>query len=138
MRAHAATFWNPERRLLLDPAVVERAEGARLVLGSVEKDSHNPLFGEDKPWEIKFDNLYANVMFDEAESLYKCWYNPFIRYSQYEATPRAERQILVLATEVPMLPTGFDLQERVLVPESTNSFIFRFSKPSVPRGTLES
>lgn len=27
---------------------------------------------------MRFDNLYGNVIFDEEEKLYKCWYSPFI------------------------------------------------------------
>ncbi len=67
-----------ERFLLLDQRIVAEAINAKLVLGQVKKDSHNPLFGEDKPWEPRFDNLYANVLFDQQEQIYKCWYSPFI------------------------------------------------------------
>ncbi|MHC4690787.1 MAG: hypothetical protein ACYS5F_14315 [Planctomycetota bacterium] len=42
------------------------------------KHKDNPLFEEDKPWEKRFDNLYANVIYDEQENIYKCWYSPFI------------------------------------------------------------
>ncbi|MHC4725584.1 MAG: hypothetical protein ACYS9V_15335 [Planctomycetota bacterium] len=31
-----------------------------------------------QPWEMRFDNLYANVIYDEQENIYKCWYSPFI------------------------------------------------------------
>jgi predicted GH43/DUF377 family glycosyl hydrolase len=70
----------PERNryLLLDTRIVEKTENARLTLGEVEKHEGNPLFEEDKPWEKRYDNLYANVTFDEQDGLYKCWYNPFI------------------------------------------------------------
>jgi len=67
-----------DRYLLLDSRLVESAENARLVLGKTQKSRHNPLFAEDKPWEKRFDNLYANVIYDEAEGIYKCWYSPFI------------------------------------------------------------
>ncbi|MDE0421790.1 MAG: hypothetical protein OXK76_13025 [Gammaproteobacteria bacterium] len=66
------------RHLLLDTRVVEDAHNAELALGTVEKHAGNPLFGEDKPWEMRFDNLYANVIYDDEERLYKCWYSPFI------------------------------------------------------------
>ena len=66
------------RRLLLDARVVEDAENADLTLGTVEKHGANPLFGEDKPWEKRFDNLYANVVYDDDEGIYKCWYSPFV------------------------------------------------------------
>ena len=66
------------RHLLLDDRIVEDAENAELTLGTVTKHPRNPLFGEDKPWEARFDNLYANVIYDEEERSYKCWYSPFI------------------------------------------------------------
>ena len=52
-------------RLLLDSRVVERAENARLVVGTAHKHAANPLFGEDRPWEKRFDNLYGNVILDD-------------------------------------------------------------------------
>jgi len=66
------------RYLLLDSRIVDNTENARLTLGKVQKHKSNPLFEEDKPWEKRFDNLYANVIYDEQEKLYKCWYSPFI------------------------------------------------------------
>ena len=73
---------NRSHHLLLDSRVVERAENARLVLGTVQKHAANPLFGEDRPWEKRFDNLYGNVIFDQDEGLYRFWYNLFtIDYS---------------------------------------------------------
>ena len=67
-----------DRYLLLDSRIVASAENAQLVLGQVQKYEGNPLFEEDKPWEKRFDNLYANVIYDEEEQIYKCWYSPFI------------------------------------------------------------
>ena len=66
------------RHLLLDSRIVEDVQNADLSLGVVQKHKGNPLFGEDRPWEKRFDNLYANVIFDEEEQLYKVWYSPFI------------------------------------------------------------
>ena len=57
---------------------MEDAQNSELTLGVVRKHSGNPLFGEDKPWEMRFDNLYANIVYDDEEHLYKCWYSPFI------------------------------------------------------------
>jgi len=64
--------------LLLDERIIAKVENAKLEVGVVEKDKANPLFGEDKPWEKRFDNLYGNVIYDEKEEIYKCWYSPFI------------------------------------------------------------
>jgi hypothetical protein len=64
--------------LLLDTRIVEHVQNAELTLGTVNKPGANPLFGEDKPWERRFDNLYANIIYDNEEQIYKCWYSPFI------------------------------------------------------------
>jgi len=57
----------------------------------VHKHPANPLWGEDKPWEVRFDNLYPNVLYDADEKIYKCWYNPFIVDKATTGVPRAER-----------------------------------------------
>jgi hypothetical protein len=67
-----------DSHLLLDTRIVEDVQNAELTLGTVKKYSGNPLFGEDKPWETRFDNLYANIIYDDEEQIYKCWYSPFI------------------------------------------------------------
>jgi hypothetical protein len=64
--------------LLLDSRIIEEVTNARLEVGTVVKHAANPLFVEEKEWEIRFDNLYGNVIFDEEEEIYKCWYSPFI------------------------------------------------------------
>lgn len=80
--------------LLLDPRIIERTDNARLVLGAATKDPANPLFGEDKPWEPRFDNLYPNVMYDEQERVYKCWYSPFIIDEAVTRIPAERRRTL--------------------------------------------
>lgn len=85
-------FSNESKYLLLDSRIIDRAENVRLVLGKVEKDLHNPLFIEDKPWEVRFDNLYANVLFDDEEEIYKVWYNPFIIDEVTSSTPPDKRK----------------------------------------------
>jgi hypothetical protein len=67
-----------DRYLVLDSRLIASTENAKLTPGKVQKDKRNPLFEEDKPWEKRFDNLYANVIYDEQERIYKCWYSPFI------------------------------------------------------------
>ena len=71
----------PQRRekfLLLDSRIIESTKNAKLTLGEVRKEKSNPLFVEDQPWEPRYDNMYPNVIYDEEENLYKCWYCPFI------------------------------------------------------------
>jgi len=67
------------RYLLLDSRIIESTENAKLTVGTVRKDTNNPLFKEDKPWEPRFDNPYCSVIYDEEEKIYKCWYSIFIR-----------------------------------------------------------
>jgi 16S rRNA (guanine527-N7)-methyltransferase len=44
------------------------------------------------------------------------------------AVPRAERQILLLATERVPLPAEFSIEEKISVPASSSSFVFRFRR----------
>ena len=71
---------NPEfkKYLLLDNRIIQKTENVKLEVGKVVKHPNNPLFGEEKDWEIQFNNFYGNVIFDEEENIYKCWYGSFI------------------------------------------------------------
>jgi len=69
---------NLSRYLVLDSRVIEKAQNAKLTVGQTKKHPANPLFGEDEPWEKRYDNVYPRVIFDEEDQLYKCWYMPFI------------------------------------------------------------
>jgi hypothetical protein len=80
-----------DRYLLLDSRIIEGTGNAILTVGTVQKDKRNPLFKEDKPWEPRFDNLYANVVYDKEERLYKCWYSPFIVDESTSNTPKKDR-----------------------------------------------
>lgn len=83
---------SPGRRyLMLDQRNIDRAENAALRVSTAEKSARNPLFGEDKPWEVRYDNLYPNVRRDAATGLYQCWYSPFIVDPEVSETSRAER-----------------------------------------------
>jgi len=64
---------------LLDSALIETSTNARVTVGRVEKDA-KPLFAEDQPWEVRIDNVYANVLFDDRDRRFKCWYSPFIQF----------------------------------------------------------
>ena len=71
----------PQRRekyLVLDSRIIESTKNAKLTLGQITKHESNPLFIEDQSWEPRYDNMYPNVIYDEEENLYKCWYCPFI------------------------------------------------------------
>jgi hypothetical protein len=87
----ALTGWAGETLLVLDDRVVDRAERLRLRVGTVTKHPANPLFGEDRPWEVRFDNGYFNLLRDEASGTYHCWYSPFIVDELTTGTPAGER-----------------------------------------------
>ena len=92
-----------KKYLLLDSRIVDRTDNARLAVGAIQKNPGNPLFREDQPWEVRFDNLYANVLYDEQEQVYKCWYSPFIVDEAASQTPREQR------TTVPYRPRGREM-----------------------------
>lgn len=89
---HAEAQPDRSKFLLLDSRIVESTRNARLTVGTVKKHPANPLFGEDKPWEPRFDNVYANVIYDEQEQLFKCWYSPFVTDSGHTKTPPGDRE----------------------------------------------
>jgi hypothetical protein len=66
------------KHLRLDPRLVASAANARLVPGPVVKEPANPLFIEERPWEVRLDNVYANIVHEAASGIYRCWYSPFI------------------------------------------------------------
>jgi hypothetical protein len=70
---------NRERYLVLDSRIIDKTNNVELTVGVVDKYPANPLFGEDKPWEPRFDNPYCSVIYDEEEKIWKCWYSIFIR-----------------------------------------------------------
>ncbi len=72
--AHTAPPARAAKYLVLDDRVIGRTENAHLVLGRVEKAPENPLFEADRPWENSLNNLYPNVLFDEATGRYRLWY----------------------------------------------------------------
>ena len=79
------------RYLFIDSRIIKNTENVKLTNGTLEKSEQNPLFAEDKSWEARYDNLYANVLYDEQEDLYKCWYSPFIIDPASNFMPREKR-----------------------------------------------
>lgn len=78
---------NLNKYLLLDSRLIESTENAKISLGKIRKDIYNPLFTEEKPWEVRLDNLDANIIFDEEEKIFKCWYSSFIIDERTSVTP---------------------------------------------------
>jgi pectate lyase len=66
------------RHLVLDSRKIASSSNVQLVLGKIKKHPANPLFGEEKPWEQRFDNFYGSIVYDEDTGLYRLWWNPFI------------------------------------------------------------
>jgi len=64
--------------LLLDARLIASTENAALKIGTIGKHPANPLFGEDKPWEKDLSHMYAAVIHDREEKIYKCWYDSFV------------------------------------------------------------
>lgn len=70
-------------------------QNAKLKMGEVKKDSHNPMFIDGlfetppKAWEPRIDNGYPNVILDE-NGTYHCYYTLFTKHPT-QHTPRAER-----------------------------------------------
>ena len=80
------------RFLLLDDRLIDNTENAKLTVSTAQKHPSNPLFCEDEPWEKRFDNLYGNVIYDEEEEIYKCWYSPFIQDESAAGMTLAQRK----------------------------------------------
>ena len=87
-----AEFNKQNKFLVLDSRIIDNVQNSRLTLGTVKKHPSNPLFVEDKPWEKRFDNLYGNVIYDEEDDLYKCWYSPFIIDNSAKGMSLKERE----------------------------------------------
>ncbi|MDE2636763.1 MAG: hypothetical protein OXI30_10395 [Chloroflexota bacterium] len=86
-----------ESILLLDPRIVASTAKAKLKLGAITKQPANPLFSEEgcarppKPWEARLDNVYPNVIYDDEDGLFKCWYKSFIYDGLSNRTPLTQR-----------------------------------------------
>lgn len=73
----------------LDNVAIHPAQGI--------KEAMNPLFTEEresavpKPWEVRYDNSYPNVIWDEKEKLYRLYYTLIVEDKECESTPIDER-----------------------------------------------
>ncbi len=88
------TYLFLDRRLLQPQGMCD----ARLTVCPVQKDAANgALFGEDffatppRPWEVRFDNGYPNVIYDPQQKLYHCYYTLFWADEDSAHTPKALR-----------------------------------------------
>lgn len=90
------TYLFLDRRLLQPQGM----SNAHLRVSPVEKDTKNgPLFTEDffadppRPWEVRFDNGYPNVIYDAEQGVYRCYYTLFWHDEDAAATPKALRPL---------------------------------------------
>ena len=70
-----------EKYLMLDRRLLSPQGLANLKLEAshpVKDEEHNPLFTEDRPWEVRIDNGYPNVIYDREANCYRCYYTLFI------------------------------------------------------------
>lgn len=72
---------------------------AVLKVKPIKKDeTNNPLFREGffekerKPWEVRYDNGYPNIIYDEREKIYRCYYTLFTKDQSSASTPLEERR----------------------------------------------
>ncbi len=84
---------NERVHLIVDNRLWQDASGIRLVAGEVTKCPENPLFGGDKQWELRMDNMYPNVVYDDDEGIFRCWYSPFKIWSHKSRKP--DREVIV-------------------------------------------
>lgn len=76
-------------RRLLNPQAMENVQ--LIVAQPVKDEAYNPLFTEEKPWEVRIDNGYPNVLYDRAAELYRCYYTLFIEDEDSRGADPLER-----------------------------------------------
>ena len=66
-----------KKQMFLDNDLVAVVKNIKRTLHEPSKHPQNPLIRQDKPWErlIYFRTNAYNVIYDEADKLFKCWYD---------------------------------------------------------------
>ncbi len=80
--------------LMLDRRVLnpQAMENVSIQVTPPEKDvENNPLMVQDKPWEIRIDNGYPNVIYDKEKEIFRCYYTLFTDDLDTEGTTVEER-----------------------------------------------
>jgi parallel beta-helix repeat protein len=85
LNSYSAIAASSSRCLVLDSRIIDSVTNAELSLGQIQKSSSNPLFGEDKSWEFRFDNMHPVVIYDASVNKYRCWYNMFYTMGPIES-----------------------------------------------------
>lgn len=76
-------------RRLLNPQALENIQ--LQTEPPVKDEVNNPLFQEEKPWEVRIDNGYPNVLYDREAELYRCYYTLFIKDEDSRGADRKVR-----------------------------------------------
>ena len=98
-----------EKYLMLDRRLLSPQGMANLKLEAshpVKDEEHNPLFTEDRPWEVRIDNGYPNVIYDREANCYRCYYTLFIEDEDSRCAgpkERTERDYIPRPDRVPGL-----------------------------------
>lgn len=92
LQSNTYFFFN---RGLLNPQGCENA--AAHVCRAVKDTANSPMFTEGRfetpmlPWEVRYDNAYPNVIYDEEQGLYHCYYTLCTRDDDSCGVSREER-----------------------------------------------
>lgn len=76
-------------RALVNPQGTENA--VIRVEKMVKDEENNPLFTEDRPWEVRIDNGYPNVIYNPEQKRYQCYYTLIIEDKDCFGVSREER-----------------------------------------------
>lgn len=72
-----------EKFYLYDNVYISSIRNTFLIPGKVKKYKRNPLFSEgffeDREWEVRYDNGYPQVFYDEEYQIYRLYYTSFIK-----------------------------------------------------------
>lgn len=90
-----------DKYLFLDSGIFDgyRLRNSKLSINSIIKDeANNPLFREDyfsepsRPWEVRYDNSYPNVIYDKDNDIYRCYYTLFTYDTDSQSVSLEERK----------------------------------------------
>jgi len=67
----------PHRQLFIDDYVIAEMRGVKQVLNQPRKHPGNPLVTAEHPWEGDLVYFYGSVVHDEAQKIFKMWYQGY-------------------------------------------------------------
>ena len=72
------------RQLFLDDRAIQQMDGLRRVTHQATKSPKNPVLRREHPWEYFRVMLYGTVIYDEQDQIFRMWYMPIPRNSNYD------------------------------------------------------